>query len=119
MSRALAVVTELAVMSKTSVVVAEEERVSRLPSKVRFASPFRAEALEAVTSLLSTPFAKEVPPAAVKVTSSPLASVVMVILLPATKVSPSVALSATTSLCPDTDIVLKMSPLAPPLLPPL
>ena len=57
MSRALAVVTELAVMSKTSVVVAEEERVSRLPSKVRFASRLE-QALEAVTTLLSTPFAK-------------------------------------------------------------
>ena len=49
-----------------------------------------------------------------KVILSPEALVVIVILLPATKVRVSVAESATTSSCPDTDIVLNASPTEPP-----
>ena len=55
----------------------------------------------------------EAVPEAAKVTLSPLASVVKVIPLPATSVSVSVALSATTSDCPDTEIVLNTSPPPP------
>ena len=49
------------------------------------------------------------PPLEAKVIVSLLASVVMVMLLPPTKVSVSVAPSATTLLCPDTAIFLKAS----------
>lgn len=50
-----------------------------------------------------------VEPEEVMVIESVVSSVVMVILLPATNVSVSVALSATTSFCPLTAIVLKAS----------
>ena len=48
-------------------------------------------------------------PLEAKVIVSLLSLVVIVILLPATKVSVSVALSATTLFCPDTAIVLNAS----------
>ena len=48
------------------------------------------------------------PPVAAIVIVSVPAVVVIVTLSPPTNVNVSVALSATTSLCPDTDMVLKM-----------
>ena len=54
------------------------------------------------------------PPDEANVTLSPLASVVSVIPVPATKVKVSVAPSATTFDCPDTAIFLKASVTVPP-----
>jgi hypothetical protein len=54
------------------------------------------------------------PPVAAMVTVSVLASVVMVMFVPATRVSVSVAESATTELCPATAIVAKLSDDVPP-----
>ena len=59
----LAVVIPSAVISKASVVVAAEVRESKLPSKVRLASPLIPPAPVAVVILLLPSFAKEAPAA--------------------------------------------------------
>ena len=66
----LAVVIPSAVISKASVVVAAEVRVSKLPSKVRLASPLIPPAPSAVVTRLLPSFAKEAPLAPISVATS-------------------------------------------------